>query len=104
MSSDSDNESFIQDTAVMKPPESTQSPDGSTITYAWVILFNMCVDQERPYSIVRLSHFKETDFPWELITGELGSRERNRARKFDNFPDETFGIFAKIEHGNLLYL
>lgn len=94
-----DNESIIADSLPMDPPESTQTPDGSTIQYAWVILFAMCVDQEHPFGIVRLSQFKNSDFPWEVITGELGAKERKTVRKLSSMPGESFCIFAKIEHG-----
>lgn len=96
---ESDTESMVQDTAPMKPPDSTQTPDGSKIAYAWVILFTKCVDQEKPFTIARLSNFKNSDFPWDVITGELGSQERNCVRKFSNIPEQSFHIFAKIEHG-----
>ena len=101
--SDSESESIIQDTMVLKPPESTQTVESSTISYAWVILFTMCVDEEEPFTIVRLTQFKNSDFPWEVITGELGSKERNRVRKFNNIEGQSFCIFAKIEHGKFLF-
>ena len=98
---DSDNDSMIQDTMPFNAPDNTQSPDGSSINYAWVILFVMCVDQEQPFGVYRLSNFKESDFPFEVITGELGSQERNCVRKINNMVGESFCIFAKIEHGKV---
>lgn len=97
-----DNESMIGDTMAMKAvPDNTQGSEGSTTTYAWVILFSTCVDEECPFKIVRLSHFKNTDFPWNLITGELTADERNRVRKFNNMDEESFCVFAKVEHGKV---
>ena len=54
---------MIQDTMVMNPPEGTQIDEVSRTKYAWVLLFVMNVDREFPFIIVRLSHFKDSDFP-----------------------------------------
>lgn len=96
--SDRDSESLFQDSDTMNPPSNTQANDKSNLTYAWVILFQMDVDSEFPFSISRLSQFKNSNFPWELIKSDLNEKSRLATRNFDNM-DGPFCVFAKIEHG-----
>lgn len=97
---DSENDSIIPESVGKRcPPENTQPSEMSSITYAWVILFVMDVNLEKPLKIVRLSHFKDSDFPWEIIKSDLNSNARIASRKFKNMGDQSYGIFAKIEKG-----
>lgn len=93
---DSDNESMIADSP---SPPATQVSGVSKVQYAWVILFSMNVDQECPFAMVRLTHFKNSDFPWSGITEEMSEAFRITVRQFSNMPGKKLCIFAKVEHG-----
>lgn len=101
MDSDSDNESVVQATQTEAPPL-TQVKGLSAIPYAWVILFTWDVDKSCPFSIVRLTHFKNSDFPWECITGEMTQQFRSSIRTFSNVPKHRFCIFGKVQQGKIL--
>lgn len=96
----SDNESVIGDSPRGSSPPATQLSGFSKVQYAWVILFTMDVDREAPFSIIRLTHFKNSDFPWNGITEEMTEEFRTSPRKFSKMPaNNRYCIFAKIEHG-----
>lgn len=96
---DSD-ESMIGDSSPILPPNNTQVSEGSTTQYAWVILFSIDLDQPKPFNLFRLSHFKESNFPFDIITGELDDKERTAIREFTNLQG-SFHVFAKVERGVL---
>lgn len=96
----SDAESQIGESPRGSSPPATQMSGVSKVKYAWVILFNMDVDDEAPFIIVRLTHFKNSDFPWAGITEEMTKEFRVGVRKISNMPPEnSYCIFGKIEHG-----
>lgn len=86
----------------MDGPPLTQDHGKSKVKYAWVILFHYCVNESHPFSMVPLSSFVGSDFPWEGVEGLLSPNFRNEKRTFSNIPGKTFTIFAKVEVGELL--
>lgn len=80
------------------PPPMTQE-GRSTVKYAWIILFNYSINEAQPFSIVPLSNFVGSNFPWETVEGALSPEYRMRTWNFSNMPDDTFTIFAKVEVG-----
>lgn len=95
----SDSESLIEDSPRRSSPPATQVCGISKVQYAWVIIFHMNVDLEKPFSIMRLTHFKNSDFPWSGITEEMNFEYRLGVRKVSNMPGKDICIFAKVEHG-----
>ena len=85
------------------PPESTQSGGTSKRIYLWAILFHYDANDENPFSIVPLNHFKESNFPFELMTGHLGLQDRLKPTTLDKLPGGKYTIFAKIEQGIIYY-
>lgn len=98
---DSDNETVIGDSPRGSSPPATQVTGVSRVQYAWVILFTNNVDNVAPFIIIRLTHFKNSDFPWTGITEEMTEEYRTCVRKISNMPGNVC-IFAKIEHGKVL--
>ena len=73
---------------------------GSVRTYKWVVLFMWQLNEEHPFSVVPLHHFKKSQkFPFELITGPLTDKSRLVRYKLDNVPGNGHSIFCKIEEG-----
>ena len=102
MSVDSDSETLIGNSPRGSSPPATQVTGFSKVKYAWIILFTMDVDRELPFSIIRLTHFKDFDFPWKGITEEMTDEYRTCLRTFPNFQGgHQHCIFAKVEHGKL---
>lgn len=99
MATDSDQESQLSE-SLPGTPIQTQVKGKSSIPYAWVILFNKDVDKALPFSIVRLTIFQNSNFPWECITSDMSQQFRLSVRTFSNFPPEDrYYIFAKVEQG-----
>lgn len=98
---DSDGQSEIEGTLPPGSPPPTQVQGKSSITYAWVILFHFDPDKPSPFSILRLTHFQNSNFPWECIKSDMSQQFRVQKRSFSNLPDAQYGIFAKVERGEL---
>ena len=81
-------------------PPLTQSDGKSKVKYGSVFLFKEDINCRDPFSIVPLNFFKDTDFPWSSIEGEMTSESRCSVRSFSNLPGK-YRIFGKIERGNL---
>lgn len=82
-----------------EPTPSTQEGCPSKVKYAWIILFNYDINEPEPFSIVPLSSFVGSNFPWNAVEGFLSSEARIKRRVFSNFPDKVYTIFAKVEIG-----
>lgn len=96
---DSDTNTLIGGSPRGSSPPSTQLTGISKVQYAWVIVFTMNVDCETPFNIIRLTQFKDTDFPWNCITEEMTEDFRTALRTFSNMPGNKYCIFGKVEHG-----
>lgn len=81
------------------PPPPTQSGGRSKVKYGSIFLFTEDINVQDPFSIVPLSFFIGTDFPWSSIEGEMTSESRSVTRTFTNLKGK-FKIFGKIEKGN----
>ena len=77
----------------------TQDVGYSHIEYAWAILFDNDKDAEKPFLIVPLKIFENTDFPFKAVEGIMSPGFRAKVWTFSNFPGRQFRIFAKIERG-----
>ena len=98
----SDADSVIGDSPRGSSPPATQLTGVSKVQYAWVILFTMDVDEQAPFGVVRLTHFKDSDFPWSGITEEMTDEFRLGVRELPNMPtSKRYCIFGKIEHGKI---
>ena len=95
----SNSGSLIEESPRKSSPPATQIGGNSKVQYAWVIIFTMNVDQNCPFSMIRLSQFKNSDFPWNGITEEMTEEFRLGVRKVSNMPGNEICIFAKVEHG-----
>ena len=83
-----------------QPPPATQDGGRSKVKYAWVILFHYCINDPRPFSIVPLSSFMGSNFPWESVEGIMSPGFRMEKRTFSNMaPGNTYTVFAKVEIG-----
>lgn len=82
-------------------PPGTQQSSSSKRVYMWVILFHYDVNDEFPFSCVLLENFKESDFPFRLITGQLGLEDRLKPIQFSKMPGPKYCLFAKVEEGSL---
>lgn len=101
---DSDTDSVIDDSPRRSSPPATQNCGISKVQYAWVIVFTMNVDRDAPFNIIRLTHFKNSDFPWNGITEEMNEEFRTCQRTFSNMPGNKYCIFAKVEKGTYLFI
>lgn len=81
-------------------PPLTQEEGRSKVKYAWVILFHYDVNESNPFSIVPLSTFVGSDFPWDSVEGILSPGFRMEKRTFSNMTG-YYTVFAKIEVGKL---
>ena len=82
----------------------TQPSNRSTRTYEWIIFFKWDLNEEHPFSIVPVRHFKgENDFPIELITGALSDKARCTKFRIRSLNGNSHSIFCKIETGNAIY-
>lgn len=78
----------------------TQNEAGvSKIKYAWAILFANNINFSCPFSIVPLSFFKDSDFPFDTIRGEMHSEDRAKIRTLQKLPGNEYRVFGKIEMG-----
>ena len=88
-------------------PIATQQPSGkSSTTYDWVIFFEPNEDLEKPFTIMRLDLFKDTNFPWGIIEGAMSDEyrvEKHHIDAVDMVDEGPFCVFAKIQHGNFIY-
>ena len=82
-------------------PPLTQQGGHSQVKYGSIFLFEDDINVPEPFSIVPLSFFRDTEFPWGSIKGEMNNDIRVQQRTFQNLPG-TYRIFAKIEHGSLI--
>lgn len=82
----------------------TQKERLSQVKYAWAFLFKNDVNESQPFSIVPLSHFEGSNFPWHSIKGVMDSQERKKIRSLERLPGSSHRVFAKIEHGNKLFI
>ena len=73
--------------------------DKSNMVYFWVILFCQNENLEFPFSIVNLENFKDSNFPFSLITGSLSNESRRKFFNLDRLSGKDFSIFGKIEKG-----
>lgn len=80
-------------------PPSTQENGRSSVQYAWVILFKYDINQSHPFSILPLSFFMDSDFPWESVEGFLSAEFRIQTRRFSCLGEDLYTIFAKVEVG-----
>lgn len=83
----------------MSAPPLTQEQGKSTVQYAWVILFHYDIDDPTPFTIVPLSFFAGSDFPWSAVKGVLHSDFRSQKMTFSKIPGKEYMIFAKVEIG-----
>ena len=81
------------------PPPATQSQGASSRVYSWVILFHFDENNEFPFSSVLLDNFKDSNFPFSVITGHLGLSDRLKPREFSRLPGPKYAVFAKVEQG-----
>lgn len=94
---------IIPDTEVQNIPL-TQDVVQSKIRYAWAVLFENNVNEPKPFSIVRLRDFVDTNFPWSSFSGEMTSESRIKLHSFSTIPEKCFHIFAKIEYGIVFWI
>ena len=80
-------------------PSPTQMGSNSSRRYSWCIVFHYDVNDEFPFSVIKLEKFKGTDFPFDLITGHLGLADRLKPRNLPKFRGQIHCIFAKVEKG-----
>lgn len=85
-------------------PPLTQSSASSNRKYLWVILFRFDPDNEAPFIVASLDHFKGSDFPFHLISGHFGMEDRLKPRYLSSLPDRKLCVFAKIEEGSFFQL
>lgn len=82
------------------PPLTQEQEQGkSQVQYAWVILFHYSINDPKPFSMVPLSFFAKSNFPWSAVKGILSPSFRCEKQIFPNIPGKTFTIFAKVEMG-----
>ena len=79
-------------------PPLTQQGSRSHVQYGSIFLFVDDIDVQDPFSIVPLSFFRDTEFPWDSIKGEMNHESRVLVRTFSKLPGR-YRIFGKIEHG-----
>lgn len=80
-------------------PPPTQSSTPSNRTYVSVFLFEYNVNKECPFSSVSVDNFKDSDFPFYLLSQQLSLEDRLKARTLSRLPGSTFCVFAKCEEG-----
>lgn len=90
---------MISDSLPGSPAAATQALEESPIPYAWVILFTNNVDTDSPFNMLRLTHFQNSDFPWDCIRSEMSQQFRLGLRTLSNMPGSKYYIFAKVERG-----
>lgn len=95
---------MIEQTEIQNIPNTQDNDRGrSKIKYAWGIFFEVNVNQENPFFVVKLRDFLKEDFPWKTIWDEMTKESRTIAYEFPSvFSEKTFYIFAKIQHGKRL--
>ena len=78
----------------------------SSRIYDWVIMFMWNINEEDPFSIVPIRHFKGgNDFPIELVTGALTDKSRIKRYKINCLPgNNNYSLFCKIEKGKIFYI
>lgn len=80
-------------------PPLTQENGISKVKYAWIVLFNYSINEPEPFSMVPISHFVGSDFPWDSVEGFLSAEFRSKKRSFSNLRGSFYTIFAKVEFG-----
>ena len=66
-------------------------------SYGWVILFTWQLNEENPFCVFPIRHFKASNFPIELITGPLSDQSRSNRYRLKNVPGSAHSVFCKIE-------
>lgn len=89
---------LIPDTEIQNV-QNTQEGNVSANKYSWVILFLLDVNEMNPFSMVKLTEFLGTDFPWKSITGEMSRDNRIKPHEFQKNPGKRFYVFAKVQYG-----
>ena len=79
-------------------PPLTQQGSRSQVKYGSIFLFEEDINVPEPFSIFPLSFFRNTEFQWDSITGEMNNETRAVVRTFPNLTGR-YRIFGKIEHG-----
>lgn len=73
----------------------------SVIQYAWALLFHFDINNNNPFTMVRLRDFAHCNFPWGGIKGEMTREFRIKLHTFSTIPDKQFYVFAKIQYGKM---
>ena len=79
----------------------TQDSGVSEVTYAWVILFKVDIDESHPFQIMPLNFFVDSDFPWGAVKGILSPDFRSTKITLSKLPGDYYTIFAKVEIGKI---
>lgn len=87
----------------IESPPLTQQSSGSQRIYSWVFLFEININNENPFICLSLDHFRNTDFPFELINGHMGLSDRLKPRNLSGLPGSKYYIFAKVEQGTFTF-
>lgn len=91
---------LIENTEIQNIPQTQNEESGkSKLKYSWVILFHFDINVSTPFVIYKLRDFLDTEFPWNVITGELSQESRIKLFEFSCMPGKKFFIFAKVQYG-----
>lgn len=104
MSSQKDIFQDCESVPYRKPRISSYDPGAKKYEYIYsnVVLFSWDVDLASPFSLHKVSSFKETDIKPEWLSKNLGVNCRlAKLRRLSPFPGQVFSLIAKIELGNI---
>ena len=92
---------IIENTEIQRLPLTQDDGNGkSKIKYGWIILFEKNVNVSKPFTIVKLRDFLNTDFPWKRIWDEMTKECRLQTHVFSSlFPGKEYFLFAKVQYG-----